>query len=136
MQRERAFLDWPLLVGLCAVTLDLMIAIPSVPRPAPAVLEEARPPAPGDTERVEDELAAEFRRVRIIGLDPSTAPMTAFEALSRARTLAVVLELPDDGALIARMRLVAPEAAAAYRDAGDAEHAELAQHTAEMVGAP
>ncbi len=144
MQRERPPLDWPLLVALGVVTLDLMIKVPTVQAPpadavvevmSPASAAVDAPPVASEQERVEDELAAEFQRVRIIGLDPSTAPIAAFEALARARTLAVVLELRDDGALVARMRVVAPEAVAAYRLAGDANGAETAQRTAEMVGA-
>lgn len=136
MLRERTFLDWPLLVGLLAVTVDLMIGMPAQPQRADEPMVVVAPPAEEitDSMRVEDQLGDDYRRMRAIALDPATPPIDAFEAVSRARTLAVVLELPDDGVLLARTRVTAPAAAAAYRAAGDLDRAAVAETTAEMAG--
>lgn len=138
MQRERAFLDWPLLVGLCAVTLDLMIAVPTVPPPAPAVVEVTSPapvvPVRDTTE--ERQLHEELSRALAIAFDADSAPIDAFEAMRRARTLDVALGTGMDESLTHYMRWLAPRAARAYAELGDVEGAQLARHTAEMVGAP
>ena len=138
MQRERTLLDWPLLVGLCAVTIDLMIGRPHVqqaPPPAPPV-ETVRVPAaaPPDPDA---ELREQYHRELAMAFDDAALPIEAFDALRRARSLDVVL---DGGArsdeLTARMRIVAPRAVVVYLAVGDATGAELARHTAEFAGAP
>ena len=136
MLRERPWMDWPLLVGLCAVTLDLAIAIPTVTPPPPAAVVEVMSPAErelSDSEQVEDALHRAYRESCAVGLDPSTPVIQAFEALTEARKLDMVLEFDRSAALDARMRVVAPLAADAYRLAGDREGARLAELTADMA---
>ena len=139
MLRERPGLDWHLLVVLCAVTADLAIAIPTVPTPPAAeVISVMSTPEPAprtlsDSEQVEDSLARAYRTSRAIGLDPCTPAITAFEALTEARKLDLVLGLGSAAVLEARIRVVAPLAADAYRLAGDREGARLAELTAEMA---
>src|SRR5262245_31369307 len=97
MLRERTVLDWPLLVGLCAVTLDLMIGMPRV--------QQAPPPPPPDHAWVEDlraaetttpdpnaELRVEYERDLAIAFDNKAEPLDAFAALRRARSLDLVLD--------------------------------------------
>ena len=138
MQRERTPLDWALLVGLCAVTVDLWIGMPAQPQAAP-------PPPPVvapvevvvvDTTPPDAELLIELQRSLAVAFDASSSPIDAFEAMGRARTLDVVLGTGMDHTLTHYMRRLAPLAAQAYGEAGDAQGRQLATHTAELVGAP
>ena len=137
MQRERPWLDWSLLAGLCVVTLDLAIAIPTVPPPPPEAVDEVMRPAPerepSDSTMVEDSMNRAYRESRARGLDPSTPAIEAFEALTEARKLDMVLGIDQPAELDARMRVVAPLAADAYRLAGNREGAQLAELTADMT---
>ena len=137
MLRERPWLDWSLLVALCVVTVDLAIAIPMVETPPAEAVDGVMNPSPDrvltDSEEVEDSLYRAYRESRAIGLDPSTPTIAAFEALTEARKLDVVLGIGQPAELDARMRIVAPLAADAYRLAGDKEGAQLAELTADMA---
>jgi len=137
MQPERPCLDWPLLVVLCAVTLDFAIAIPTVPEPPAeavvAVMSQRPERQLSDFEKVEDSLYRAWRESSALGLDASTPPIPAFEALTEARKLDLVLGINRPDALDARMRIVAPLAADAYRLAGDRERARFAELTADMT---
>jgi hypothetical protein len=137
MLRERPWLDWSLLAALCVVTLDLAIAIPMVETPPPEAVDEVMSPSPQrqltDSEKVEDSMYRAYRDSRARGLDPSTPVIDAFEQLTEARKLDVVLGINSPAELDARMRIVAPLAADAYRLAGDKENARFAELTADMT---
>jgi hypothetical protein len=78
----------------------------------------------------------QYAALRAIAFDPGAPPIDAFEALRRARTLDVALGDAFGDELTARMRIVAPVAARAYRAGGDKVGMQLAAHTAAMAGAP
>lgn len=61
MLRERSLLDWPLLVGLLAVTVDLMIGMPAQPQAAPPLAPEAAP-VESEYERLMDQIAVILQR--------------------------------------------------------------------------
>jgi hypothetical protein len=139
MQRERSPLDWPLLVALCAVTVDLMIGMPAQPQVAPPAPAPVVAPAELDPTVPTDpglELRAELDRNLAIAFDPSSPAIDVFEALRRARTLDLVLGTGMDAKLTARMRVIAPIAAAEFRAESDRFGEDLARQTADMAGAP
>jgi hypothetical protein len=136
MFRERASFDWLGLALLFGITVALSPARPqprAITEPEYRCREAVAPPRP---EARASELDEQLAAARAIAFDFTAPPIDGFEALRRARTLDIALGGNFSVQLTERMRDVAPAAARAYRAAGDKEGAQLAEHTAAIVGAP
>jgi hypothetical protein len=161
MLRDRASfrLEWLALAGLLALSAPRHAAPPAPPpvvnRCPPAPLVPADPRAQADALyraghagqaadllagdasddlRTLAELYRAFAVYYPVAVDPSAPVTAAFEAIRRLQPLDLALGGAFADALYARMRDVAPRAAATFAARGDREAAQLARHTAETYG--